>query len=118
MRLVARVRSRVVEPQHDVPLDAVRVVDEQIGNGRAVCNELRADPLGLERVLAVRVDRNRRLGRQRGVLHQPARHGPRERRREEQDSALHRRRVETRPLLSQKSVWRLLFHDLKPDNTV
>lgn len=53
--LVLGIVGRVVVPEHDVALDAVDVLDEEVGDARAVRDEVRADALGLELVLAVRV---------------------------------------------------------------
>ena len=50
---VDRVVARVVEAEHYVALDALGVVDEQIGDGGAVRDELGANALGRDGVLAI-----------------------------------------------------------------
>ena len=61
----------VVEAAHDVALHAGRVVDEQVGDGRAVGDEVGADADAADLVLAVLVGparraRNRRVARRAG----------------------------------------------------
>lgn len=53
VHLVNGVVARIVETQHDVALDAIGVVDEEVRDGGAVGNELCANSLGGDLVLAV-----------------------------------------------------------------
>lgn len=53
MERVYTVEACIVETEHNVALNAFRIVDEEIRNRRAVRDELRANALGRDLVLAV-----------------------------------------------------------------
>lgn len=56
MLLVDPVVGGIVETKDDVTLFTVDVLDEKVGDGRAVRDELSADALARDRVLAIGVD--------------------------------------------------------------
>lgn len=59
MLRVNLVVTSVVETQNDVALNAVGVIDEQVGNGRAVGNKQPTDALRRDLILAVLVGAGR-----------------------------------------------------------
>lgn len=64
---VDRVVARVVEAEHNVTLNAVCVVDEEVGDGRAVGDEVCANPLRRDLVLAIGIRANCAVLRGRGL---------------------------------------------------
>lgn len=55
MERIYGVETRIIKAEHDVPLHAIFVLDEQIRDGGAVWDELGADTLSRDLVLAARI---------------------------------------------------------------
>lgn len=63
MELIYRVVTRIVESKHNVALNAIRVVDEEIRNRRAVRDEQAPNSLGRDLVLSFGVRSEGAVGR-------------------------------------------------------